>query len=59
MCVCRAVAAITPRHAAMYSFGTNSPNRSLIELTKMRVGFFHFSGSSSFSGTRRGSNPCS
>lgn len=36
----------------MYSSGTASWNRSLRELTKIRFGFFHASGSGSRSGTR-------
>ena len=45
--------------ASMYSSGTPSCNRSLIEFANISFGDRHVSGSVNFSGTSRKSNPCS
>ena len=57
--VCRSAFRMTLPTSAMYAAGTDSWNKSLMELTKIRRGRRHDSGWSSFSGTRRRSKPCS
>lgn len=57
--VCQLANRITRATLTIYSSGTCSWNKSLIELTKIILGVRHRKGSANFSGTKRKSNPCS
>lgn len=57
--VCQCALSMTLATVVMYSSETASWNRSLILLTNTVFGAVHRKGSRSFSGIRRGVNPCS